>query len=500
LTGSGGLFFVPFIRPAWTAAVMCLALILLAACDRAPSAESPLRIDAIGSRAAGAIVAEALAAGLTARDAHGQIIPGLAQSWRVSDDGLSIVLRLRAAQYSDGRPILAEDVVSTLEAARKANNLTADLLAGVTGISAPLGDTIELRLSTPQPELLELLATPPLAIRAVRHPDIFAGPYIALTPAGEKPAHVNLTDLYRNQRYYAVESVKVAAASVRQAAGRDAVGRFQRGESDLVSGGRLEGFADARTLGRRATLLIEQPRELLLLLVNHQHEALADLRVRRALSLAIDRERLGATLFANATVPGVYGLTPDSRLPAISSDPLPMRQAEARELLAAAGVELPLRLAVAISQSSADADTVSAVAADLAAIGIELTLVRRSPAGHARAIKEGDFVLALTSHISPIDSPLPFLLPFRCDANRFGVCNPEADQLLSDAWVAPGLAERRAAWEQAELLWRDDIAAIGLVRPLAWTLLSPRITGFEVNASGVHRLSMLAVLPERYFR
>lgn len=499
MTGWGRLFLLPLARSVW-AGVACLVLVLLAGCDSSPPAESPLRIDVIGGRAARAIVAEAQAAGLTARDAHGQIIPGLAQSWRVSDDGLSIVLRLRPAQYSDGRPVLAEDVVATLEAARKGRDLTADLLAGVTEISAPLGDTIELRLSTPQPELLELLATPPLAIRAARHPGILAGPYIALTPPDAKSPNVNLTDLFRNQRYYAVESVKVAAASVRQAAGRDAVGRFQRGESDLVSGGRLEGFADARTMARRATLLIEQPREILLLLVNHQDEALADIRVRRALSLAIDRERLGATLFANATVPGVWGLTPDSKLAPLSTDPLPARQAEARELLAEAGVELPLRLAVAVSQSPADPATVSAIAADLAAIGVELTLVRRSAAGHARAIMEGDFTLALTSHTAPVDSALPFLLPFRCHANRFGVCNAEADLLLAEAWSAPTVAERLAAWNLAELLWVEDVAAIGLVRPLSWTLLSPRITGFETNASGVHRLSTLAVLPERYFR
>ncbi|MFN7399970.1 MAG: ABC transporter substrate-binding protein, partial [Sandaracinobacter sp.] len=143
------------------------ALVLLGACQGGDSEEQPLQVDAVGQRAQRMLVADSISEGLTARDAAGQVVPGLAQSWRVSDDGLSIVFRLRAANFVGGRPTRAADAVASIQRAMagKAGPQVRDLLRGVDGVSAPLDNVVEIRLSTPQPELLELLATPALAVR-----------------------------------------------------------------------------------------------------------------------------------------------------------------------------------------------------------------------------------------------------------------------------------------------------------------------------------------------
>jgi ABC-type transport system substrate-binding protein len=486
---------------------LLLPALLVAACRPGEDDAPPLRVEGIGP-AASSLVAESVSAGLTARDAAGRIVPGLARSWRVSDDGLSILFRLRDANFASGRRILAADVVASLQRARSGREgaLVRDLLAGVTGISAPLDNVVELRLSTPQPELLELLATPPLAV-SVRGKGGEAGAFVASAePANPGASGERRTHLRRNPGYFAADDVALAAATVGSAGAEAALARFNRGETDLVVGGQLDGFGAARVTAGREALVLEQPRAALLLLVNSSKGELARLDVRRALQLAINREALGPDLFgsqAAAAVPGLvpplitgYGASP----PDWTRQPLVARQEEARRLLAQAGVNpvtARLRLTVAVSDSAAETRLMRSVAADVAAVGVDLALERRTPADQARAVAAGAFELALVRRDAAYNSPLPFLLPLRCGANRHGACLPEADRLLAGSWKAPTLAERMAALAAAERLWVDDAVAIGLVQPIDWSLVSQRIGGFVANPGGSHALRHLRFLPDR---
>ena len=141
----------------------------------------------------------------------------------------------------------------------------------------------------------------------------------------------------------------------------------------------------------------------------------------------------------------------------------------------------------------------TAVAADLAAVGVELKLARRGAEAHLKAIRDGDFDLALLRRDTPIDSPLPFLLPNLCNRNRHGVCLPEADKLIVESWASPTRAERLSKLAAAERLWAEDGAAIGLVQPIGWSLVSPRISGIASNPSGSHALRHMTLSAERTF-
>ncbi|WP_181160172.1 ABC transporter substrate-binding protein [Sandaracinobacter neustonicus] len=484
-----------------------LSLALLPACRGPDAADVPLAVDAVGDRAARAIVADAVNAGLTSRDSAGLVIPGLAQSWRVSDDGLSIVFRLRDAQFVGGAKVSAADVVDSLQRARRGNAgaLTRDLLAGVTDVNAPLDNVIELRLSTPQPELLELLATPPLAIRARRSRET-AGAFLAGAPAtGTEKGAVALR---ANPRYFAADRVALESASVHSTEAEAAIQRFNRGETDLVLGGGLDGFGAARATAPRGTLQLEQPRAALLLLLNQRQEPLSDPRVRRALALAIDRNALGEAFFGSRSATGVPALSPSNIAgyappePGWTAQPFVGRQEEARKLLTEAGfdpVTNRLKLAVSIRQSPGETRLMELVAADLAQVGVDLTLERRDADSQRRAIATGSFQLALTRRDTPVDSPLPFLWPNLCRRNNQGVCLPEADKLYAESWKAPTRGERLTALREAERLWAENGAAIGLVQPMGWSLVSPRLTGFTANPGGSHSLRHLSIDPTRRF-
>lgn len=485
------------------------ALSVLAGCERPDAEEQPLRILALAPDVSEAIAQHNSALGLTAKDAAGQVIPGLAQSWRVSDDGLSIVFRLREATFADGRTVTVSDVTASLgDARRNASPLVRTLLEGVATVSAPLPDVVEITLTTPQPEFLELLALPDLAIRPRGRGPLRAGPYMRVTPDADAPATGagSALALLRSDTFHDVAAVAIGAAEVRVAAPEDAIAAFRTNAADIVTGGGLDGLGSARIAGGTNILRLETTRTALTLLLNQNSGPLADRRVRMAMAMAIDRERIGPQLFGTTAAAPVPALAPPaargerpSALPDWQALSLGQRREEALRLMAEAGFGPDSRLSLTVSATTnaADEALLTLVAADFAAIGVDISLGRRGEAAHQEAVARGDFDLALVRRHAPIASPLPFLDPLRCGRNRHGACLKEADALLAQSWTAPTPTERMALLASAERLWAEDAAAIGIVQPVQWSLVSARVSGWTSNAAGVHPLRFLSLTPER---
>lgn len=492
--------------------VVCgVALLLLVACTPEPGEDPPLRIASIVADTTNAILAENVAHGLTARDAAGRVIPGLAQSWRVSDDGLSIVFRLRQAQFSDGRAVRAGDVIASLAGARRRGPAAVrPLLQGIATISAPLDDVIEITLTTPQPELLELFAHPDLAVAPRGRGPLRAGPFVRARPADADAASGRAAPaplrLERSDAFHGADGIALGAAEVAQYDAEAAIAAFRQNAVDVVTGGELDGLGSARIAAGMNVLRLETSRMAYMLLPNQASGALADRRVRRAMAMAIDRDRIGPALFGTTAAAGVPGLAPPAArgerkegLPDWQALSLVQRREEALRLLAEAGHGPDNRLSLTVSATGtrADEQLLELVAADFAAVGIDITLGRRSPAAHDEAVARGEFDLALVRRRSPIESPLPFLEPLRCDRNRHGSCLAEADRLLAESWKAPTPTQRLALLAAAERLWAEDGAAIGIVQPVRWSLVSPRVAGWTPNPAGVHPLRFLSLTQQR---
>ena len=98
--------------------------------------------------------------------AGGNIVPGLAERWNVSDDGLSYIFRIAATKWPNGRDITADQVARVLKrylAARSKDPLK-DSLGSVEDVVAMTDRVIEIRSIAPRPNLLPLLAQPEFAI------------------------------------------------------------------------------------------------------------------------------------------------------------------------------------------------------------------------------------------------------------------------------------------------------------------------------------------------
>ena len=458
-----------------------LGLVLLASgCDDAKT--GALGVSVIGSAprlanpnlvrldAPSAFLVEATAQGLVRFDATGQVEPALAQSWIVSDDGLRYTFRLQRLQWPDGGgPITADQVVARLRAAssRSSRNPLKPLLGAIDEIEAMTEGVLEVRLRTPRPNFLQLLAQPHMAI--IRN-GVGSGPY----EANAGPAGTTLLRAIGARGSEGEPRSNLPDIALRGERAALAVARFREGDVDLVTGGRIGDLPVARASGRLGDALRFDPvAGNLGLQFMRSTGALSDPVTRNALSMAIDR---GALLQA-LNVPGLQ--PQDSLLPPnIAELPVPSfpawsgvsqadRRATARSLLAGAGLQ---RLRVDLPAGPGYRLIFAHIRRDWRALGIEAVAVdEREPAE-----------LRLVDDVAPITLATWYLRRYVCEVSP--ICSAEADDLLAAARIAPNAEQRQTLLAQADVELSASVPYIPLSAPVRWSLVGPRATGFQPSA------------------
>jgi peptide/nickel transport system substrate-binding protein len=392
---------------------------------------------------------------LTHVDAQTRLTPGLALSWQaISPTEWEFRLR-QGVRFHDGSAFDAEDVVASIERARRLPN--GQFGAFVQRISTlRIVDPYTLRISTSQPHAALPLDLDSIFIISRRHAmassDAFdrgeaavgTGPWrLRRFSRGER------VELDRNDAFHgtlpewpAVELRVYGAERARMAAllGGDVDLIESVPGADLV---RLRGnprFAIEQAVSWRTLFFHADER-----LAAHAAAAsnpLADRRVRQALSLAIDRRAIVERLLdgagrpaGNLVAPGVFGH--DETLSVPRFDP-----ALARQLLAEAGYPggFELTLAAPNNRYPGDARIAQAVAAMFARIGVRARLVTLPVNVYLPRARRGEFALAMLGWGSfSADLALRSLVATRDPARGNGGWNwsyyssPEVDRLLDTA-------------------------------------------------------------------
>lgn len=503
-----------------------LALIALGGCERAADdgGASLLRMAFVADDGASlapddsleSAAARAMHIGLTTLEPSGRVVPSLALSWRVSDDGLTYVFKLREAYWADGRRLTAGDVVAVMRrivSPGSGNPLRDELMmidnaaliaanrrpARMLGVTDPRPDTVVITLAKPEPALLQLLADPAAAIvRTGKNPPASGAFTMADTPEEASGA----LHLVKNSGYYAADTVSLAGAVLSRFDADGAIRRFNAGELDVVSGGRLAGLRAARTGADSRALLLEPTWGLYFYLARTSTGPLADVRVRRALAMSFDRTAILSRLFGVAGLQPAYSALPPTLPDAYAGSAgdwagwsPDARESEAVRLLAEARytVSQPLTLSVAIPHGREHADLLGAISNSWGAIGVRVKAYARGPLSHRRAIEKGDFDLAVVERIARAPVADTFLQPFTCAVRLGGYCNPAVDQLLADAATEDDPGTRIQLQRRANRLISEDAPLIAVLSPIRWSLVSPRVTGWENNVAGAHPLSGLAM-------
>jgi peptide/nickel transport system substrate-binding protein len=368
--------------------------------------------------------------GLTRIEEDGSVAPALARDWVVSPDGLSYRFHLRAGvRFHDGTPLTASDVRFSLDRARAAGsrNPLHELLQPIRNVGADDELTVAIELSRPVAEILTYLGWGNLVIMSPA-----SAAHAATSPVGTGPFRFrewrkgDAIVLERNPDYWGAPALldRVTFRVVPDAT--TGLAALLAGDVDAFSN--FPAPENLATLAHdpRFTVVVGSTEGETLLAINNARPPFNDLRVRRALAHAVDR---------NAIIQGAmygYGQPIGSHFPPHDPDYVDLTQrypfdpAAARALLVEAGYPKGLDVTLRLPPPYYARRSGEIIAAQLEAVGIRVHIQNIEWAQWLEQVfKNRDYDLTIVSHTEPMDYDI-----YARPGYYFGYSNPRYAALL----------------------------------------------------------------------
>jgi peptide/nickel transport system substrate-binding protein len=437
-------------------------------------------------------VLEQLYGTLTELDAELEVVPGLAESWQVSEDGTTITMALRqGVTFADGSAFDSADVKASLDRIRDeaTGAVAAASLASVTAVEAPDPSTVVLTLSGPDAGILAALASVNLAML----PSDATEQALAETPNGTGP----FTFAQRSPN----ESITLDANPAFWG-GAPALPSLEfrviPDETSIVSAlqsGNV-GFAVfddplvAQSAEGSGSTITETPQlSYHALQLNARQAPLDNLDVRLAIQCAIDRQQV-----LDTAALGEGEVTGPITSPAFRSDPAarpcPQRDVEAaRRHLAAAGHAGGLTLSTIVSQGeyATSVNEATNIQAQLAEAGITLNLEVLESGAFVDRWVAADFQSAVALNGGRPDPDGMYGRYFTSTGNLndvAGYTSPELDALFAQGKATAEPEARKAIYAQVSRELEDNAAWVWLFTSFTYTATAPEVSGFTPMANG----------------
>lgn len=459
----------------------------------------------------------------------GEPVPSLAERVSVSADGLVWTFTLREAVWSDGVPITADDVVAGLRRALDPATLnpypTALLMlenaeavnqgrmpVEALGASARDASTVELRLAYPAPYLPSVLMLwgQPLPRHAYEAHGrnwldsdkiVTSGPFHLVEWRSDNFVHLRASETFHAADQVCLEEVYYYPTVDTAAAER----RVRNGELHMNTE-----FAGANLdfLRRRNPDLVSLTPGVLLrnITFNTSEPPFDDARVRRALSLALDREFLTAEMLAGADAPALRVVGPgiENRLEGIALDfagtDLAARRAEALALLEAAGYgpDNPLTFTLFYTPSAGWPRLVPVMQADWTSIApwVEIDLQVRETQLHYAGMRAGAFQAGTAGWLPDINDPHGYLMQWDSAAGEINYTrwtDARFDALLHEGVQTADPQQRARLMGEAERIVLDAAPIIPVFFESTKLLVSERVEGFVPNPFRLHQSRWLCL-------
>lgn len=421
---------------------------------------------------------------LTPNPAGGTPLPGAAESWEVSPDGLTYTFHLRpGAKWSNGDPVTSTDFAALIRRVTAPGSLApkAMLFSAVRQVATPDAHTLVISLQQPVSDFPSIVASGPWI---PFHPAIKAGQQIGNGPfALEEWKPNQRITVRKNPHYWDAPAVKLDAIQFLAFDSGDTEERaFRTGQVDVTMAVPFTKLATYRT--EQPALLRSVPlHETRYLALNTTRPPLNDPRVRRALALVIDREALVEKVVLsgrpalNFVPPGLGGYAPGA---VISAD-----ATEARRLFAAAGFPggrgFPKLELATWPVNPAQLEAVQQMWSR--ELGIAITLAPREARTHLAALAVGDYDLAFMTAIPDYDgaSDLFHRLTTGSPDNYPHWANAEYDRLVAAAGRLDSISARNTAYQLAEKVLLEEMPVIPLYFNTQNFLVSPAVKDWQAD-------------------
>lgn len=443
----------------------------------------PPNLDPTGGAAAAIdeVVYANLFEGLTRFGPDGAVLPALAESWEVSEGGSVYTFHLHdGVTFHDGSTMDAEDVVFSLDRARAEDSTNAQkaLFAGIASVEAVDPLTVKVTLSEPNgnfpfnmawgdavivaPETADTLATAPVGTGPFRFGEWVQGDHVTLV---------------RNDAYWG-DPVALSSAAFKFISDSNAAfAAMMAGDVDA-----FPNFPAVEMLAQfendpRFRVIVGSTEGETILAMNNKQPPLDDIRVREAISHAINRQDIiDGALYGFGTPIGTHFAphNPDYVDLTGLSDYDPDK---ARALLEEAGqTDLTLRMMLPPPGYARNGGEI--IASQLRAVGIETEITNMEWAQWLEQVFGGkDFDLTIVSHTEPADINI-----YARPDYYFQYDNPDFQALIAELAITSDPAKRSALNKQAETIIAEDYVNGYLFQLAKVGVVNAKIEGMWENA------------------
>lgn len=446
--------------------------------------------------------------GLVSLDPHLNITPDLAETWEVSADGTVYTFHIREnAKFHDGRDVTAQDVLFSWERAaspdlasdtvltylgdivgvREMNTGAADSISGVKVLDEK---TLQVTIDAPKPYFIMKLTFPTAFV--VDKNNVSLGEEWVLQPNGTGPYKLTEWKSYEYILYEANQDFYLGAPSIpyvviRLYAGDD-VRLFETGEIDVAGVGlySVERMLDP-TEPLSANLVTGVDLCTSYVVFDATRPPFDDVNVRKAFSMAFDRQRYIDVLYRGLALPA-EGLYPPG-LPGFSYDleGLPYDPQEARALLQQSKYGGPEGLPEIVYTNAGIGSYIGGTVSALAEmweqnLGVTIKVENLDYNFYYEQVFSGNhgqiFDGGWCADYPDPENFADVLFHSGVPQNHGGYSNPELDTLLEAARIEPDVTKRIAMYQEAERIIVDDAPVLFTTHSLSFQLIQPYVKGF----------------------
>jgi len=449
------------------------------------------------------------------------IEPALATEWEISPDGKTYTFTLReGVTFHDGTPLTARTAAFSfqrqLDPAHPAHFAQAsfaywtNLFGDVESVTAPDERTLVINLERPNASLLRSLATFPAFLVSPGALGRFGAEQFQRNPVGTGPYRFvewkpgEAIILERNERYWGEPAAfeRLVFKYVANSATR--VLELKGGEVHAAYGFQ-PGEAEALEDEPLVEVHQEPGMNVGYLAINGLRDYLDHREIRKALAMAIDREKIvqvalnGAGTVAQYPVPPVFPGYPEDDAPPIEHDP-----EEARRLLARHPALTARTLTLRTFGTPRDyfpdpGKVASVVRADLEAAGLTVEIVNTDFKTHLDTMRRGDYELGLLGWIGDNGDPDNFLATLfgswaATEGSATNVTFYKSDlmdRFLEEARRESNEIKRAGLYRLALRTFAEDMPLVPLVHGDQIAVTRAEVTGFELQPNGTLRLGLV---------
>ncbi len=437
------------------------------------------------SAAAGAIdsvVYSNVFEGLTRFDSDGAVIPGLAKSWEISEDGLTYTFTLNdGVTFHDGSTMDAEDVKFSLDRinAEDSANAQKALYAGIAEVNVVDPMTVEVKLSEPNGSMLFNLAWGDAVIVA---PESIDG--IKQTPIGtgafkfDSWTQGNKIEISRFDDYWGTPA-KLSKATFKFISDPTAAFSSMMAEDiDVFSGFPAPENLPQFEADPRFQVLVGSTEGETILAMNNKQAPFDNVKVREAVTHAIDRQSIiDGAMFGYGTPIGTH-FAPHNPAYVDLTGQSAYDPEKSRALLAEAGLADGFETTLYLPPPSYARRGGEIIAAQLAEVGIKAQITNVEWAQWLESVFKGkNFGLTIVSHTEPMDIGI-----YANPDYYFQYDNPALQELMTSLNATTDTDKRNELLGEAQRIIADDYVNGYLFQLAALSVAKAGLQGLWSNA------------------